>query len=62
MIPIKDIPTEKLVMFFRNQPKETFMYFNPHAFDAKTTGIPWKDGGYQLSWKRIGYCHEQVVK
>lgn len=36
VIPIKDIPTEKLVMFFRNQPKETFMYFNPHAFDAKT--------------------------
>ena len=36
MIPIKDIPTEKLVMFFRNQPKETFMYFNPHAFDTKT--------------------------
>lgn len=36
VIPIKDIPTEKLVMFFRNQPKETFMYFNPHAFDTKT--------------------------
>ena len=31
VIPIKDIPTEKLVMFFRNQPKETFMYFNPLA-------------------------------
>ena len=36
VIPIKDVPTEKLVMFFRNQPKETFMYFNPHAFDTKT--------------------------
>ena len=36
VIPIKEIPTEKLVLFFRNQPKETFMYFNPHAFDTKT--------------------------
>ncbi len=35
ILPIKDVATEKLVEFFRQQPKEAFAYFRPHGFDEK---------------------------
>ena len=34
VIPLKDIPTEKLVAFFNHQPEEAYTYFRPHGFDA----------------------------
>ena len=32
---IKDLPTEKIVDFFKRQPEEAFTYFRPHKFDHK---------------------------
>ena len=36
IVPIKDVPIEKLVDFFKHQPEEAFTYFRPHGFDEKS--------------------------
>ena len=36
LVPLKDVPTEKMVDFFDHQPEEAFTYFRPHAFDARS--------------------------
>lgn len=36
IVPIKDVPTEKLVDFFKRQPEEAYTYFRPHGFDEKS--------------------------
>ena len=36
LVPLRDVPTEKIVAFFERQPKEAFMFFRPHAFDARS--------------------------
>lgn len=36
IVPLCDVPTEKLVAFFEHQPEEAFTYFRPHGFDAKS--------------------------
>lgn len=36
LLPLKDIPTERLVAFFHHQPEEAYTYFHPHGFDAKS--------------------------
>lgn len=36
IVPIKEVPTEKLVDFFANQPEEAYTFFHPHKFDAKS--------------------------
>ena len=34
--PMKDVPTDNIVAFFRRQPEEAFEFFKPHGFDAKS--------------------------
>lgn len=36
IVPMKDVPTEKLVTFFEHQPEDAFTYFKPHEFDKKS--------------------------
>lgn len=36
ILAMKDVPAERLGDFFNRQPQETFTYFNPHGFDAKS--------------------------
>lgn len=36
LIPLRDIPTEKIVEFFAHQPEDAYVYFHPHDFDAKS--------------------------
>lgn len=36
IVPIKYIPTEKMVAFFNHQPEEAFDYFHPHGFNDKS--------------------------
>ena len=36
LVPLRDVPTEKMVAFFMHQPEEAFTYFRPHAFDARS--------------------------
>ena len=36
LLPIKDVPTEELVFFFRRQPEIAFTYFRPHGFDVNS--------------------------
>lgn len=36
LVPLRDVPAEKIVAFFERQPEEAFTYFRPHAFDARS--------------------------
>ena len=36
LVPLRDVPTEKMVAFFEHQPEEAFTYFRPHVFDARS--------------------------
>lgn len=63
IVPIKDIPTEKLVDFFKRQPEEAYTYFRPHGFDEKSIKRLQKNKaflGYVLKDKEngeiAGYC------
>lgn len=33
---MRDIPTEEMVSFFKQQPEEAYEFFHPHGFDAKS--------------------------
>lgn len=35
VIPMRNVPTEKMVAFFELQPEEAFEFFHPHRFDKK---------------------------
>ena len=35
VVPMREVPTEKLVEFFSHQPEEAYTYFRPHGFEAK---------------------------
>lgn len=63
IVPIKDVPTEKLVTFFKCQPEEAYTYFRPHGFDEKSIKRMQKNKaflGYVLKDKEngeiAGYC------
>lgn len=36
VVPLKGVPTEKMVAFFEHQPEEAYTYFKPHGFDKKS--------------------------
>lgn len=36
IVPMRDVPTERLVEFFARQPEEAYTFFKPHGFDAKS--------------------------
>lgn len=36
VVPMRDVPTDQLVVFFEHQPEEAFEFFHPHGFDAKS--------------------------
>ena len=63
IVPIKGVPTEKLVSFFNRQPEEAYNYFRPHGFDEKSIKRLQKNKaflGYVLKDKEngeiAGYC------
>lgn len=63
LVPINDVPTEKLVEFFKRQPEEAYTYFRPHGFDEKSIKRLQKNKaflGYVLKDKEngeiAGYC------
>ena len=63
IVPIKDVPIEKLVEFFNHQPEEAYTYFRPHGFDEKSIKRLQKNKaflGYVLKDKKngeiAGYC------
>lgn len=63
LVPINDVPTEKLVEFFKRQPEEAYTYFRPHGFDKMSIKRLQKNKaflGYVLEDKEndeiAGYC------
>ena len=36
IVRLKEVPTEKLVVFFAAQPEEAYTFFRPHGFDGKS--------------------------
>ena len=63
LLPLRDVPTEKMVAFFEHQPEEAFAYFRPHAFDARSIQRLQKNRAFlayvlidPLNEKIAGYC------
>lgn len=63
LVPLRDVPTEKMVAFFEHQPEEAFTYFRPHAFDARSIQRLQKNRAFlayvlidPLNEKIAGYC------
>lgn len=63
IVPIKDVLTNELVCFFKNQPEDAFTFFHPHGFDEKSIKRLQKNKaflGYVLLDKEndriAGYC------
>ncbi len=36
IVPMSQVSSDKLAQFFANQPKDTYTFFSPHAFDVKS--------------------------
>ena len=63
IVPIRDVPTEKMVRFFEHQPEVAFKYFRPHGFDVKSIKLLQRNKaflGYVLQDTKnghiAGYC------
>lgn len=63
IVPIKDVPTEKLVEFFKHQPEEAYTYFRPHGFDEKSIKRLQKNKAFlgyvlkdEVNGEIAGYC------
>lgn len=63
LVPIRDVTTEKMVEFFRQQPEAAYVYFHPHGFDPKSIKRQQKNRaflGYVIVDKNndriAGYC------
>ena len=63
IVPIRNISTNDLVAFFERQPEESYTYFRPHGFDAKSIKLLQRNKaflGYMLKDKTngaiAGYC------
>lgn len=33
VVPLREVPTEKMVAFFEHQPEDAYIFFHPHGFD-----------------------------
>ena len=63
VFPIKDVPTEDLVKFFEHQPEDSYTYFRPHGFDAKSISNLQKNKSFlayvlkdETKGRIAGYC------
>ena len=63
LVPLRDVPTEKMVALFEHQPEEAFTYFRPHAFDARSIQRLQKNRAFLAyvlmdpsNEKIVGYC------
>ena len=63
LVTIREFPTDDLVSFFNRQPEESYTYFRPHGFDAKSIRLLQRNRaflGYVLRDKSngviAGYC------
>ena len=36
VVPMKDVPTDEMVVFFEHQPEEAYDFFHPHGFDVRS--------------------------
>ena len=60
LLKIREVPTEKIVVFFAHQPKEAFRFFNPHKFDAKSIKRLQKNRSY-LAYLLIDKSNDQIA-
>lgn len=36
LVPLRDVPVNKMMSFFEHQPEEAYTYFRPHKFDTES--------------------------
>ena len=66
-MPIRDIATDRLVMFFAHQPVEAYRFFKPHGFDAESIKKLQKNRAFlayvlidESNGKIAGYCFNRA--
>lgn len=66
-MPIRDIATDRLVMFFAHQPVEAYRFFKPHGFDAESIKKLQKNKAFlayvlidESNGKIAGYCFNRA--
>ena len=55
VIPMIDVPTDKLVAFFSRQPEDAYEFFKPHGFDMKSIKRLQKNRAF------LGYVLQDIV-
>ena len=60
VVPMSEVPTEKLVAFFEHQPEEAYTFFHPHGFDKKSIKKLQKNRAF-LAYVLIDKQNEEVA-
>lgn len=60
LVLFRNVPIEKMVVFFEHQPEEAFTYFRPHAFDAKSIRRLQKNRAF-LAYVLIDKSNEKIA-
>ena len=60
LVPLREIPTPKIVAFFNHQPDEAFTYFRPHKFDAKSINRLQRNQSF-LAYVLIDKANDQIA-
>ncbi len=60
VVPMSEVPTEKMVAFFEHQPEEAYTFFHPHGFDKKSIKKLQKNRAF-LAYVLIDKQNEEVA-
>lgn len=60
VVPMSEVPAEKLVAFFEHQPEEAYTFFHPHGFDKKSIKKLQKNRAF-LAYVLIDKQNEEVA-
>lgn len=60
LVPLREVPTPKMVEFFNHQPEEAFTYFRPHKFDEKSIKRLQKNHAF-LAYVLIDQANDQIA-
>lgn len=60
IVPLKDIPADKIADFFARQPANAFIYFHPHQFDDRSIRRLQRNKSY-LAYLLIDNTNHQIA-
>ena len=60
LVPLREVPTSKMIDFFSHQPEEAFTYFRPHKFDVKSIKRLQKNHAF-LAYVLVDQANDQIA-